>query len=316
MTAMHLGKYGEVLISVIMLTYNRQLLVSRAIESILNQTCADFEFIIIDNGSTDDSGKIADEYAKRDNRIKVRHKQRGNIGSGRNMGLGTAQGEYIAFVDDDDFAGPDFLEFLYDLAVNNNAEISICGATGREYDEVFVMNPEDALIKLLWRKYFNMQFPTKMIKRSLFENIRFSETAKYDDIELCPKIIAKAGKIVYHGLAKYTFDRGHGSNNSAWTTDHSLINAEILAEYLDVYKTRTIWLCSQYPGNSAIWRYFEWSFMISMIEKITRYDLVGCYFRRTELIDELNNHADEFVNSEYILDFEREWVERYVVNSK
>lgn len=75
------------MISVIMLTYNRESFVSRAIESILAQTYRDFEFIVVDNGSTDRSGQIADEYAKKDNRIRVIHRERGNIGSGRNTGL-------------------------------------------------------------------------------------------------------------------------------------------------------------------------------------------------------------------------------------
>ena len=100
-------------ISVIMLTYNRENLVSRAIESILNQTENDFEFVIIDNGSSDNSGKIADEYAKNDSRIKVIHREKGNIGSGRNTGLDAVNGEYVTFIDDDDWAESDFLEFLY-----------------------------------------------------------------------------------------------------------------------------------------------------------------------------------------------------------
>lgn len=83
------------MISVIMLTYNREALVGRAIESILAQSLRNFEFIIIDNGSTDNSGKIADEYAVRDNRIRVFHKARGNIGFGRNVGLSAARGDYI-----------------------------------------------------------------------------------------------------------------------------------------------------------------------------------------------------------------------------
>ena len=74
------------MISVIMLTYNREALVSRAIESILAQTCRDFEFLIVDNGSTDRSGEIADTYAAQDSRIRVIHRERGNIGAGRNTG--------------------------------------------------------------------------------------------------------------------------------------------------------------------------------------------------------------------------------------
>ena len=75
------------MISVIMLTYNRENFVSRAIESILGQTYRDFEFIIVNNGSTDRSGQIADQYAARDSRIQVIHRERGNIGAGRNAGL-------------------------------------------------------------------------------------------------------------------------------------------------------------------------------------------------------------------------------------
>ena len=90
------------MISVIMLAYNRESLVSQAIESILNQTCRDFELVIVDNGSTDRSGEIADSYAARDSRVRVIHRERGNIGAGRNTGLDAARGTYITFIDDDD----------------------------------------------------------------------------------------------------------------------------------------------------------------------------------------------------------------------
>lgn len=115
-------------ISVIMLTYNREALVGRAIESIISQTFLDFEFIIVDNGSTDKSGTISDEYAMKDNRIRVIHRERGNIGAGRNTGLDAAKGEWITFIDDDDYVESDFLEFLLKLIVDNNADVAICGA--------------------------------------------------------------------------------------------------------------------------------------------------------------------------------------------
>ena len=92
------------MISVIMLTYNRESMVGRAIESILNQTYRDFEYIIVDNGSDDRSGEIADAYAAKDPRIKVLHIEKSNIGTGRNIGLDAATGEYITYIDDDDTA--------------------------------------------------------------------------------------------------------------------------------------------------------------------------------------------------------------------
>ena len=100
------------MISVIMLTYNREKYIARAIEAILNQTYSDFEFVIVDNGSSDRSGQIADEYARKDARIKVLHIDKSTIGHGRNIGIANAKGDYIAFVDDDDVASPDMLGFL------------------------------------------------------------------------------------------------------------------------------------------------------------------------------------------------------------
>jgi len=301
------------MISVLMLTYNRQALVGRAVESVLNQTLRDFEFIIVDNGSTDDSGAIVDKYAERDNRIRVIHRERGNIGSGRNAALDAAKGEYIAFIDDDDWCEPDFLEFLYELAVNNNAEVAICGAADKAFDEVLIMTAEEALIELMWRKRYNMAFPTKLFKAEIAEKLRFPEEGSYDDIALMYRLLALPKRVAYHGLPKYTFYR-HESNNSAWTTDHSLLTPETLDEYLHAYRERTEWLSGLFPNSAPAFRYFEWSFMISMVEKITRLKLPGCNGQLADMMRELRTHFDEFMNGGLALDFEKEWMRQYIAN--
>lgn len=299
------------MISVIMLTYNRENLVSRAIESILAQTYPDFEFIIIDNGSSDRSGQIADGYAVKDNRIQVVHRKKGNIGSGRNSGLDIAAGDYIAFIDDDDWAEPDFLEFLYNLVKENDADVAICGAADKIFDEKKIMTPEEALIELMWRKKYNMAFPTKLFSRNLSKKLRFPEEGVYDDIALMYKLLAEAKRVAYHGLPKYTFYR-HENNNSAWTTNHNLLNAATLDEYLHAYRSRTIWLGERFPHCAATFQYFEWSFMISMLEKIERLHLQGCENQKKQISEELQVHRSEFLASPEIQDFEKEWVERYV----
>jgi len=298
-------------ISVIMLTYNREALVGRAIESVLNQTFADFEYIIVNNGSTDRSGIIADEYTAKDNRIRVIHRERGNIGSGRNTGLDEANGEYIAFIDDDDWCEPDFLEFLHNLSIDNNSDVAICGAADKIFDGKLVMSTEEALIELMWRKKFNVQFPTKLIRSSLFDGVRFSNNAKYDDIELMPRILARANRVAYHGLPKYTFYR-HENNNSAWTTNHNLLTSETLDEYLKAYRERTDLLSGLFPNNTAAWQYFEWSFMISMVEKINRLEIKCNEQQYNAMVRELSENAPEFLNSEMTLDFEREWMRKYI----
>ena len=301
------------MISVIMLTYNREALVSRAIESILNQTYRDFEYIIVDNGSSDKSGEIADTYAARDPRVRVIHRERGSIGAGRNTGLDAARGEYITFIDDDDWVEPDFLAFLWKLLEDSGANISICGTEGKALDERWTMDVQEALVQLMWRKRYTAGFPMKLFRRALAEGLRFSETDRYDDIGLICRLFARAGTVAYHGLPKYHVLR-HGGNNSAWTTDHRLLTPETLEEYLTAYRVRTNWLSGLFPDRAATWRYFEWSFMISMVEKITRLELTDCAAIRERLAAALRADREEFLSCPEILDFEREWVERYVEN--
>ncbi len=298
-------------VSVIMLTYNREGFVSRAIESILIQTEPDFEFIIVDNGSNDRSGMIADSYAEKDERIQVIHRKRGNIGSGRNTGLAAVRGRYVTFIDDDDWVEPDFLEFLYNLAVENDADVSICGAADKIFHEKKIMTVEEALIELMWRKKYNIAFPTKLFSRRLADRLHFPEEGVYDDIAMMYRLLAEANRVAYHGIPKYTFFR-HKGNNSAWTTDHRLLNASILEEYLDVYHTRTEWLSKKFPDSAPVFRYFEWSFMISMVEKIHRLELKGCEKQLDQMTCELRKHREEFLKAPEIQEFEKKWVDSYI----
>ena len=309
-------------ISVIMLTYNRENLVSRAIETIMSQTFANFEFIIVNNGSTDRSGAIADEYAKNDPRIRVIHRSKGNIGSGRNTGLTAAIGEYIAFIDDDDWCEPDYLEFLYNNAVDNNAEISICGAYRNENNrittigiaELVIMNAEYAIIELMWRKRYNNGFPTKLIRKKIFTDLSFPEIGRYDDIYLMYKVLAKANRISSYGLPKYRVYR-HAGNNSTATTNDEIVTPEYINDYLKVYLERSKWLCDKFPNSSAYWKYFSWSFQISMVNKIILRNL-DCTELLKHMLAELNVYWNEFMESPYVLDFEKEWMMQYVRNTK
>lgn len=300
------------MISVLMLTYNRENLVFRAIESILAQTYKDFEFIIVDNGSSDKSGEIAEKYAAKDSRIRVIHRSRGSISAGRNTSLDAAHGDYITFIDDDDWTEPDYLEFLLNLITENNADMSICGAIGVSVDEKLIMNAEQSLIELMWRKKYTVGFPAKMFRSELIENMRFPEDILFDDIALMYKLIAKATIVAYHGLTKYNIYR-YGDNNSAWTTNHSLLNSKTLDEYLDCYKARTEWLSERFPNSAAAFRYFEWSFMISMVEKINRLEIKGCEKQLELMTSTLKEHREDFLNCTEVQSVEKEWIKKYII---
>lgn len=308
-------------ISVIMLTYNRENLVEKAIQSILSQTFEDFEFILVDNGSTDQSGKICDRYAKKDARIQVVHREKGTIGAGRNAGLSLARGDYVAFIDDDDYAQPDMLEFLYGLAGEYGAEIAVCGSTKEVdgavlpnivYDECCVMNAEEAVHAYLDRKKYNAAFPTKLIQRRLFEMIPFFNEGSYDDIVVGYRYFAKASRVAAHGIPKYCFYR-HTGNNSRAATDGRLLYPEQLEEYFKAFRERTEYLKRELPSITEHAQYSEWSYMLSMYDKIVVHRLTDCQKQLDWIRQELAGHYQEFSESVYLRDFERDWLQKYEI---
>lgn len=117
----------KIKVSVIMPVYKVEKYVGKAIESILSQTLKEFEFLIVDDGTPDKSGQICDNYAVRDERIKVIHKENGGAPSARNVAMDIAQGEYLYFMDSDDWAEPEMLLDMYQLAVKTQAQMVVSG---------------------------------------------------------------------------------------------------------------------------------------------------------------------------------------------
>lgn len=303
-------------ISVIMLTYNRINLLPRSIQSVLAQTFKEFEFIIIDNGSTDGSASLCDKWAEKDDRIIVIHRTKGNIGAGRNTGLEVATGRYITFVDDDDRFEADMLEFLYQLALKYDADISICGAVremeeGAEpkfvFKEEMVLNKVQGIHELLRRKFYSSGFPTKLFRREILQNFRFREDVKYEDIYACYKCFANAERIAIKGEPKYYCWR-HEGNNSEFTTNDTLLEKNQLKLYLEAFKERTEYLSDIIPQEEAYYRYTEWSYMISMCHKLLITNNIQCKEIYEEMKCILEKHLKEIEKSEYLMDFEKEWL--------
>lgn len=145
------------MISVIMLTYNREKFVFNMIEDVLKQSYKNFEFLIIDNGSVDGTPLLLNKYSDNDTRIRIITLPGGSIGHARNVGVNSAKGDYIAFVDDDDRIETDYLEFLYNLVQSNEADIAICGTSEGDgcsrkpqciLNEKRVMSGEEAVRRL------------------------------------------------------------------------------------------------------------------------------------------------------------------------
>jgi len=275
----------------------------------------DFEFIIVDNGSTDHSGQIADQYSKLDSRIRVVHRSRGSIGAGRNAGLDICRGSYIAFVDDDDWIDPDYLEFLYDLLIEENADMSICGTTKAFSEKKYTMSAEEAVIQTMWRKLFKLGFPGKLFRRELIEGLRFPEDTVHEDCFLIDRVLGNAQRVAYDGTIKYHIFHGPTSTTK-WKDDFRLMTPKILEELIRSRKLRTEWCSERFPDSAALFRYFEWSFMLSMVEKIKRLRIVQCNQDAEVMIQELSANKNEFLCCGYCQDFERQWMEQYVGKHK
>ncbi len=148
------------LISIIVPVYNVEKYIDKCVESVLAQAYKNIELILVDDGSTDLSGKKCDDWAAKDSRVVVIHKENSGSADSRNMGLDIAKGDYIGFVDSDDWVTPQMYSMLYDSLIQNNSDMSVC---------MFEMvNNEDELIE-------NNEYPLKLYSGREFANIIISE---------------------------------------------------------------------------------------------------------------------------------------------
>jgi len=132
---------AQVLISIIVPVYNSQSFLNECVDSILAQTHQNIEVILVDDGSIDQTGFICDEYARLDARVVVVHKSNGGVSAARNTGLDKAQGEYILFVDADDYIDPDMCQTLLIRILEKNADIAVCGLRNVTRTSVFRSAP-------------------------------------------------------------------------------------------------------------------------------------------------------------------------------
>lgn len=202
------------LISVIVPVYNVEKYLHKCINSILNQTYKNLEIILIDDGSTDNSGKICDEYALKDNRIKVIHKENGGLSSARNAGLDICSGDYIGFVDSDDYIAEDMYEYLYVNLIKNNADVAMCNywiennlntEIADSSLEKFILNNKSNILK--FHLEHGMFFPVwnKIFKKEIIKNIKFPIGLNAEDVFILIDWINNCNKIVFGNDCKYFY---------------------------------------------------------------------------------------------------------------
>lgn len=212
-------------ISIIIPIYNVEKYIHRCVDSVLAQTYHNTEIILVDDGSLDRCGKICDEYAKIDKRIKVVHKENGGLSDARNAGIEVATGDYIGFVDSDDYISEDMYEKLYSALINNNADMSICSFKYVGEDITAKFDNDNSPIKngvlsgssILFEKMNEQKFWywvvawNKLYKRELFSDIRFPVGKINEDEFIIHHILLKCDNVACVSDMLYYYVQREGS---------------------------------------------------------------------------------------------------------
>lgn len=204
---------SEPLISVIVPVYNVEKYLKRCVDSILVQTYKNLEILLVNDGCTDNCPAICNDYAARDSRIVVINKKNGGLSDARNAALDVAKGEYIAFVDSDDYLAADYIEYLYRLLEEHDADISMCAFKkvyeGEALDvcieHVTCLLAEEALEHLLYQRKFTASAYCKLYKRSIFAEIRYPKGVYYEDLAIIHKVLDCCNKVVIGRQQKYYY---------------------------------------------------------------------------------------------------------------
>jgi len=218
-------------ISIVVPVYNVEKYLDNSICHILNQTYKNLEIILVDDGSTDGSGQICDRYARKDSRIRVYHKENGGSSSARNLGLEMATGEFIGFLDADDYADETMYEVLHRTMVETNCEIA--QVMSRDFDEQGNLLkdayrssgqvnylPKSEMFRLLMLHEGDSSFCTKLIRTDFAKKFRFSENRLNEDFELILKMLEQVEGVYSIEEAHYNILIRQGSNQRSGFKPH------------------------------------------------------------------------------------------------
>jgi glycosyltransferase involved in cell wall biosynthesis len=280
------------MVSVIIPVYNVQDFLARCVDSVLAQTYSDLEIILVDDGSIDISGDMCDEYAIKDSRVKVIHKENGGLSDARNAGLERARGSYVTFIDADDYVHPQFVELLVNTIKSTGAQIAAC--TWQELNDgdkprrvrtkkprCRIYTQEEAINSVFYQKQLNHSACSRIFETNLFRDLRFPEGALYEDLAIIYPLLRKVNKVALLKAPMYYYMHRPGSIITTMTLrrtqvlDHlEKLEEQVTAEapqYLPAVRSRRMSACFNMlrlmPSNDPKWQPTKercWSYVKNM----------------------------------------------------
>lgn len=244
------------LISIIIPVYNVEKYLEKCVESVLSQTFNDYEIILVDDGSTDKSGKMCDEYSKKCTCIKTVHQPNKGLGGARNTGIENSTGKYLVFVDSDDWIKNDMLEYLVEKAESTDADIICFGMdyvddAGNTIHTILPTEKDEEIFTLSEYAvfpYINPYTWNKMYKCSLFveSGIKFPERLWYEDLCTTPKLMLKANKFLLLNKSFYQYLQRSNSIMHEKNADRNMDMITAVSSVIDYYK-----------ANDAFEKYYQ-----------------------------------------------------------
>lgn len=271
----------NILISVIVPVYNVEAWLPRCIDSILNQTYTNLEVLLVDDGSRDASGQICDDYARRDSRIRVFHKENGGQSSARNLALDAATGEYLTFVDSDDYLETDAYQAMLELALLENVKLVSAGRYDVSADtggktlglcpkKQETVSAEEMLGRLFVWDGCDSSPCDKLFHRSVFEEIRFPSRSNCEDVAIVYRLVENAGTVALLDKPIYNYYHRPGSTSSSAVSERTFYFEEYTEQILPYIQGR-------YPAIYDQARYFR---VRSLVHSVLSVDLAEPALRR------------------------------------
>lgn len=242
---------GDYKVSVIVAAYNIQDYIVKCLKSIASQTYKNFEVIVVDDGSSDNTGKLADEFAENDKRFIVIHKENGGVSSARNRGIDIASGDFIGFVDGDDIIEDDMYEMLVNNAIKYNADISHCGyklvENNKETlfygtEKLIIQDRKKGLLDLFEGTLIEPSLCNKIFKNNIVGDIRLNESISInEDLYFNVLLFNKSNKSIFEDKTKYNYMKREGSATTSSSNDLRRITdpLKVYNMIVDLYKNDT-----------------------------------------------------------------------------
>ena len=287
-------------VSVIIPVYKVEEYLNKCVESVVNQTYTNLEIILVDDGSPDNCPQMCDEWAKKDERIRVVHKENGGVSSARNVALDVLTGEYICFVDADDTIHPKYVEILLSNLKESNADVSVCSwkkvydiskPQNKNYNKRKVDLVEyqgNEILDLLYNKKVPliMALWTKLYKKDIFKDIRFPEVVIAEDDAIIHLILNKCKKLVFSDCILYNNTQ---RDNSLTTSTFS--KKKLYA--LKVFKDRINYMEQNRPEflDQSIHHYIR---ILILYFHYAKWSKMGA-----DILNKLHHEIEEYINKGY-----------------